>query len=205
MKKSLLCLLATLSIAVNLAAEVKVLAFAGSTRMESYNKKLVREAAAKAQLMGAKVTVIDLNDYPLPLYDADFEKKEGMPENAKKLRQLMIEHDAMIIACPENNASLSAVLKNTIDWTSRSEDGNSSKAAYKDKKFAIMCATPGRRGGVRALSHLRTILEDLGGIVVQSQVEVARVYESTPEKEERKQAILEQELQELLSSSQTIP
>jgi chromate reductase len=198
MRKSLLLLLIISTLPLALFAELKVLAFAGSTRTESYNKKLVREAAEKARAMGAKVTVIDLKDYPMPLYDADLEAKEGMPESAKRLRKIMLEHDAMIIASPEYNASMSAVLKNAIDWTSRSEDGQGSKAAYKDKKIAIMSAARGKRGGARALSHLRLVLEDVGGIVVPSQVELPRVYEEmTPEKQERKNAVLKQELQEL--------
>lgn len=201
MMKSILLLLAIVCAPLMIFAELKVLAFAGSTRTDSYNKKLVREAAEKAQAMGAKITVIDLRDFPMPLYDADLEAKAGMPENAKKLRQIMLQHDAMIIASPEYNASMPAVLKNALDWTSRTEDGKPSKAAYKDKKFAIMSATPGKRGGVRALSHLRLVLEDLGGIVVPSQVEIPKVFESTPEKEERKNNILKQELQELLSGN----
>jgi NAD(P)H-dependent FMN reductase len=181
-----------------LFAELKVLAFAGSTRTDSYNKKLVCEAAEKAREMGAKVTVIDLKDYPMPLYCADLEIHKGMPENAKRLRKIMMEHDAMIIACPEYNASIPAVLKNAIDWTSRSEEGTGSKAAYKNKKIAIMSVTPGKRGGARALAHLRPVLQDVGAIVVPSQLEIPRVHEEmTPEKLEQKNATLKQELQEL--------
>src|SRR5689334_4690376 len=112
MIKIIFLLLAVISTPLAIFAELKVLAFAGSTRADSYNKKLVREAAEKAREMGALVTVIDLKDYPMPLYDADLESKNGMPENVKKLRQIMMAHDAMIIASPEYNASMSAVLKN---------------------------------------------------------------------------------------------
>ena len=201
MIKIIFLLLAVISTPLAIFAELKVLAFAGSTRADSYNKKLVREAAEKAREMGAQVTVIDLKDYPMPLYDADLEAKNGMPENVKKLRQIMMAHDAMIIASPEYNASMSAVLKNAIDWTSRTEDGKFSKAAYKGKKIAIMSATTGKRGGARSLSHLRMVLEDVGGVVVSPQVEVPRVHEFTLEKEERKMAALKEELQALLSNS----
>lgn len=195
MKKTL-----TLALALTpmlLAAEMKILAFAGSTRADSYNKKLVLEAAEQARQMGAKVTVIDLKDFSMPFYDADLEKKTGMPENAKKLRKMMIEHDGMIIATPEYNASVSAVLKNALDWTSRSETGGSSRDAYKGKKVVIMSAAAGKGGGARALVHLRAILEDVGATVVPSQVGVARAYESTPESEEKKTLSLKQGLQEL--------
>ena len=185
---------------LTLFAELKVLAFAGSTRTDSYNKKLVREAAEKARQMGAKVTLIDLKDFPMPIYDADLEAKQGMPEGAKRLRQLMIEHDAMIIASPEYNGSMTALLKNAIDWTTRTEDGKAfSKAAYKNKKIAIMSASPGRRGGARSLADLRPVLEDVGAIVVPTQVEFPRAFETSPEKEESKNTLLKQELQELLS------
>jgi chromate reductase len=203
MKTSFLLLLTMICVPIAIFSELKVLAFAGSTRSDSCNKKLVREAAEKAEGMGAKVTVIDLRDFPMPLYDADLEVKEGMPEAAKKLRRIMLEHDAMIIASPEYNASMPAVLKNALDWTSRTEDGKASKAAYKDKKIAIMSATPGRRGGVRALSHLRLVLEDLGGIVVPTQVEIPKVFENTSEKEERKNSVLKQELLELFAVENT--
>ena len=93
-----------LALTGSLAAETKILALAGSTRDQSYNKKLLAEAVETAKQMGATVTAIDLKDYPLPFYDADYEINEGMPANAKKLRQLMIASDAIIIASPEYNA-----------------------------------------------------------------------------------------------------
>src|SRR5258708_928066 len=93
------------------AKEIKVLAFSGSTRRDSYNQKLVEEAAKVAEGLGAKVTVIHLKDFPLPFYDADLEESEGMPEKARELRKLMIESDAIIIASPEYNRSVSGVLK----------------------------------------------------------------------------------------------
>src|SRR5262245_61507584 len=107
-------LMAMLVLAGPLAAETKILAFAGSTRKDSYNKKLVKEAAQIARKCGANVTVVDLKDYPIPLYDGDLEKDEGMPENAKRIRKMMIESDAILIASPEYNGSLPAVLKNVI-------------------------------------------------------------------------------------------
>ncbi len=81
--------LACLVMLLPLVAEVKVLALAGSTRKDSYNKKLIQVAADIARQKGAKVTVIDLNDYSLPFYDGDLETKQGLPANAKKLRDLI--------------------------------------------------------------------------------------------------------------------
>ena len=95
---------------IPLASEIKVLVFAGSTRDDSYNKKLAREATEEARKLGAAVTCVDLRDYPMPFYDADLEK-QGMPENAKRLRNLMLESHAIIISSPQYNRSIPAVLK----------------------------------------------------------------------------------------------
>ncbi len=153
-----------------LLAQMNVLVFAGSTREGSYNKQLSKEAAEIARRLGANVTWIDLKDYPMPFYDADLEAK-GMPKNAKKLRDLMVANDMIVIASPEYNASVPAVLKNAIDWASR-KDGEASRSAFKGKKFALLSASPGRSGGARGLVHLRAIIEDVGGEVVSEQVSV---------------------------------
>lgn len=162
-----------LALSVNLQAETKILAFAGSTQKNSINKKLVADAVRG---MKGKVTLVDLKDYPMPFYDADLETAEGMPEKARAFRKLMLESDVIVIASPEYNGSLSAVLKNTIDWASRTEKGEGSREAFKDKKFIIMSASPGPTGGARGLVHLRTILENLGGKVEPQQVVVPDAY-----------------------------
>src|SRR5438128_1846133 len=106
----------------------RILAFAGSLRNDSYNKKLVQIAAASARRAGAEVTCIDLKDYPLPIYDGDIEAASGIPENGQKLKKLFLEHDGLLIAAPEYNSSISAALKNTIDWVSRPVPGETSLA-----------------------------------------------------------------------------
>lgn len=155
-----------------LKSEVKVLAFAGSTRELSVNKKLVKEAASIACQMKAQGLFIDLKNFSLPLYDADLEAKDGMPENVKKFRNLMIQSDVILIASPDYNGSIPAVLKNALDWASRSESGGSSRDAFKGKRFVIMSASPGRSGGVKGLSHLRAIIENIGGTVIPEQISV---------------------------------
>jgi NAD(P)H-dependent FMN reductase len=196
------CLLfVCLALIMPLAAEVKVLAFAGSTRKDSYNKKLVAQAAEMARQKGAKVTVIDLLDYPMPLYDGDLEAKQGLPTFAKKFRELMIQNDAIIIASPEYNGSISAVLKNALDWASRGEKGQYSPDAYQGKKFAIMSASPGKGGGIRGLVHLRAILEGLGGTVMKDQVTVPEAYKAFDDKGKLSLELnrkLQQEINQLL-------
>ena len=196
--KTLLLIILTLLTTQTFAKEVKVLAFAGSTRTDSYNQKLVDEAAKMAEQLGAKVTVIYLKDFPLPFYDADLESKEGMPENARQLRKLMIESDAIIIASPEYNRSVSAVLKNALDWASRDEDGGGSYTAFRGKVFALMSASPGKKGGKRGLEHLRTIIEDVKGEIVSQEVTIPRAHEYFAEPKRGDNLVLRQELQKLL-------
>lgn len=167
MKKFLIFFLFTLP----LMAEMKVLVFAGSLRADSYNKKLAKEAAETIRKFGYDVTYIDLKDYPLPFYDADVES-QGMPKNAKKLQDLMVASDWIVIASPEYNGSISGVLKNAIDWTSRSVDGSFTQEAFEGKHFMLMSASPGQRGGAHALVHLREIIEQLGGEVSEKPFSV---------------------------------
>lgn len=193
----ILCVVTTAA----LSAEIKVLAFAGSTREDSVNKKLVSEAANLARQMGANVTLIDLKDYPLPFYNADLETKEGMPLKARQFRQLMIQCDVILIASPEYNGSLSATLKNAIDWASRSEDGGGSREAFQGKKFAIMSASPGASGGTRGLAHLRAILENIGGTVIAQQVVVPDAYNAFDEQGHLKNGNVRKELQQLVQAA----
>lgn len=156
----------------------RILVFAGSARRDSLNKKLARIAAADATVPGVEVTFIDLDDFPMPIYHGDLEAERGMPENGLKLRELFIAHNALIISSPENNRSMSSLLKNTIDWLSRDVgDGkglNSGLAPFRDKVAALLAASPGPYGGVRGLPHLRESLAALGVLVIGPQVALVR-------------------------------
>ncbi|MHA7646752.1 NADPH-dependent FMN reductase [Nitrosopumilus sp. S4] len=156
----------------------KILAFAGSTRTDSFNKKLVKIAAAGASEAGADVTVIDLRDFPMPLYDEDLEKKEGLPSSAIKLKELMSSHHGFLISSPEYNSSISGVLKNTIDWASRQGNDESPMSCFKDKVAGIMSASPGGLGGLRGLVHVRAILENIGVMVIPNQVAISKANEA---------------------------
>jgi chromate reductase, NAD(P)H dehydrogenase (quinone) len=155
-------------------AAPKILAFAGSTRADSFNKKLVRVAVEGARQAGAEVTLVDLRDYPMPLYDGDLETEAGMPESAARLKELMKAHDGFLIASPEYNSSITAVLKNTIDWVSRAAPGEEPLAAFDGKAAALMSASPGALGGLRGLVHVRSILGNIGVLVLPDQVAVPR-------------------------------
>lgn len=158
----------------------KILAFAGSAREGSCNKKLVKIAAAGAKAAGAEVTYIDLRDFPMPIFDEDLEAKEGLPENAVKIKALMKEHQGFLIACPEYNSSITPLLKNTIDWVSRPDPETSSAIAtyFKDKVVAIMSASPGALGGLRGLVHVRAILGNIGVLVLADQKAIPKAFEA---------------------------
>lgn len=153
----------------------KILAFAGSTRTASYNKKLIQVAAAGARTAGADVTVVDLRDFPMPLYDGDLEENEGLPENAKKMKKLFLEHQGLLISAPEYNSSITGVLKNTIDWVSRQEaDDEKPLACYEGKVAGLVSASPGALGGLRGLVHLRAILGNIRVLVIPDQMAVPK-------------------------------
>jgi chromate reductase, NAD(P)H dehydrogenase (quinone) len=156
----------------------RILAFAASTRSESFNKKLVAITAQGARQAGAEVTLIDLKDFPLPLFDQDLEAEQGMPENGKKLKKLFIDHDGLLIASPEYNSSITAVLKNAIDWVSRPAPGEPSLVAFRGKVATLMSASPGALGGQRGLVHVRSILGNLGVIVLPDQIALAKAHEA---------------------------
>lgn len=147
-----------------------ILAFAGSTRADSFNKKMVRMAADGARNAGAKVTLVDLRDFAMALYDGDLEAAEGLPDAAQAFKKLMVENDGFLIAAPEYNSSISAVLKNTIDWVSRPVPDEPRLVAFQGKTAALMSAAAGGFGGVRSLAHVRSILANIGVVVLPEQV-----------------------------------
>jgi chromate reductase, NAD(P)H dehydrogenase (quinone) len=147
----------------------KILAFAGSARKDSYNKKLIKIAAEGSRSAGAEVSYLDFRDLPLPLYDADLEEEDGLPKNVLKLKALLKAHQGFLIASPEYNSSISSLLKNAINWASRPEMGEPSLACFKGKVTVLMSASPGGLGGLRGLVHVRSILNNIGVFVLPDQ------------------------------------
>jgi len=161
-------------------SSTKLLFFAGSAREASYNKRLARLGAEIAEANGIAATFADLGDYPMPLYDADHQAIEGIPENAFKLEALMKVHTGIFIACPEYNASITPLLKNTLDWVSRVKiEGEEALAVYKTRVFALGSVSPGGMGGLRGLNTVRTVLElGLNALVLPDQFAVAKAGEA---------------------------
>ncbi len=150
--------------------KTKILAFAGSTRTQSWNQILLKIAAKEFDSQTTDLTLIDLRDFPLPLYDGDFEKEHGIPTRALKLRDLFLENQGLLIAAPEYNSSITGVLKNTLDWVSRPREGEVDLACFKKKTVALISTSTGALGGIRGLVHLRSMLENIGVIVIPDQV-----------------------------------
>jgi chromate reductase len=150
----------------------KILAFAGSLRRASLNKRVLKTAIRGAERAGAEVTYIELGDYPMPIYNSDDQERGGFDENALKLQGLLTEHDGLLIASPEYNGSLPAALKNAIDWASRQSDTYERSKVFPGKVAAMMTASPGSLGGVRSLAHLRGVLTSVGVIVLPQEIAV---------------------------------
>ncbi len=156
----------------------RILALAGSTRKDSFNARLVRIAADGARQAGADVTVLDLREFPLPLFDEDVEPEILNSDALTRLRQVFIEHDGLLIASPEYNSSISPLLKNTIDWVSRPAEGIPMLAGFHGKTAAIMAASPGPLGGLRGLVHVRSILSSIGVMVLPDQVTIRGAFDA---------------------------
>ena len=154
----------------------KILVIPGSLRAGSHNARLAALAAKELVLLDAEVTRISLEDYELPLFDADLAATSGPPAAALKLRQMLVAHRGVFITSPEYSASVTPLLKNAIDWVSRvRERGEATYAAFKGRVFALGSATSGGGGGIRSLMALRQILElGCGALVIPEQVSVPR-------------------------------
>ncbi len=160
----------------NIALMKKILVFSGSNSSKSINTKIAEYAARL--VAHHQVKVIDLRDYPLPIYSRDIEKNEGIPANVLALKALFDEHDGFIIALPEHNNSFSAFFKNTIDWISREH-----VSFFEHKPIALLAASPGPGGGRSVLAHAQKVLSGyLAGKVVGT-VSVARFHQNTESRE----------------------
>ncbi|MFT4994435.1 MAG: chromate reductase [Paraglaciecola sp.] len=155
---------------------VKILAFSGSGRKDSVNKKVLAVAAQGATEAGAEVTIVNLEDFAMPIFTEDLEAAEGMHPGGQRFKALLIEHDGFLISSPEYNSSYSALFKNSIDWASRKIDGESTLQAYKGKVAGLMAASPGALGGVRALVTVRMLMENLGTMVLPGQKAVGGAF-----------------------------
>lgn len=170
---------------------IKIAAFAGSLRSASYNKRLIRLAADAAQAAGAELELVDLRELALPVFDEDLEATEGLPTGARRLKKVLRTSDGFIIASPEYNSSVTAALKNAIDWASRAESPDDPPlSSFRGKVAALFATSPGALGGLRGLVTLRSILGNIGTLVLPDQVCIPAAHEAFDDhgklKDERK-------------------
>jgi chromate reductase len=168
----------------------KILVIPGSLRAKSHNVRLAALATKELTLADADVTRISLADYPLPIYDADVAEKSGPPYNAVKLKQLLSAHHGAFIASPEYNASITPLIKNTIDWISVvRERGEAQLAVFQNRVFALGGASPRRSGATHSLLALRQVLAvGCGALVIAEQVTVPNAEQAFDEMDELRDA-----------------
>ena len=156
----------------------RIVAIAGSTRTESFNRRLLSVAVAGARAAGGEVEVIDLKTLKLPLFDQDDERDHGLPPGAIALKAAFNASHGLLLACPEYNSSISGVLKNAIDWASRTAPGESPLQSFRGKVAALVSASPGALGGLRSLVTVRSILGNIGVVVLPDQVAIPNAAQS---------------------------
>ena len=156
---------------------MKLLVFAGSTRAESWNRKLAAVAAGLARAAGADATHLELGDFDVPMYNADLEAR-GTPADVMRLKEITAAHPAWIICTPEYNASYPALLKNTLDWISSPVKGDplwsDGFRSTRGKVVGVLSASPGSLGGIRSQSHLVPLLFNLQCWVAPKTFALAR-------------------------------
>ena len=187
----------------------KILMFAGSARTASTNKQLAALAAKTAREAGIEVTLIDLRDFEMPIYDGDLEADSGLPESAIRLKELFIAHDGLFIASPEYNSSFSPLLKNTLDWISRPHSKDEpSLSAYRGKVAALGSVAPGALGGLRGLVPLRMMLGNIGVTLVPNQVAISNGFTAFNDdgslKNEDQAGMLKATIEALISTTRAI-
>lgn len=159
-------------------ANPRLISFSGSTRTGSFNRTVVTAATEAAREAGADIEQIDLSDYPLPVYNGDLEEREGIPGNALALKKKFIAADGFVISTPEYNSGYSPLLKNTIDWCSRSEtDDEEPLVAYQGKSVLLLSASPGPLGGLRGLFAIRSVFQNIGVSVYPDMLSVRSAHQ----------------------------
>lgn len=138
---------------------MKILAFGASSSSTSINQQLATYTANKIE--GAEITILDLNDFEMPIFSMDKEIANGIPELAKKFKQHIASADGIVISFAEHNGSYAAVFKNILDWISRLEG-----KIWLNKPFFLLASSPGGRGGQTVLGQATATFPHQGGEVV---------------------------------------
>src|ERR1700675_3671323 len=167
---------------------LKILVIPGSLRTGSLNARLAAVAAYQFAQSGAEAPALSLADFPLPIYDGDLQSKSGVPKNALNLKRMIGAHHGVLIVTPEYNASVPPLVKNTIDWVTRVQDGQEARGqVFRERAFAIAAASESRLGGMRALAALRLILSACHATVIPNQLALSFAAEAYDDMDRLKQ------------------
>lgn len=185
---------------------IKVLGLCGSTRKGSINERFLGYTLERLKEQGAEVSQFDFRAHPLPLFNQDDEQEQGYPESVRLLKQAMSEADAIVVASPEYNSSITPLLKNFIDWASRNNPDQGVKNEWLDKPVALISASGGRLGGIRGLIHLRQIMAEVQAIAIPNQAALGGALDAYAEdgslKDERTAGIVEKIAKRLVMTAE---
>lgn len=159
----------------------RIVVMAGSRRREALSRRVAQACAQAVREAGAEVELVDLGDYPAPLYDGDLEAAAGLPEGVVRLQRVLHASDGLLVVNPEYNGSLTPLLKNTLDWCSRPNPADPERSGgkvYAGRAAAVVGSSPGALGGMRVLFHVRDVLGYLGMQVVPQQLAVGKAGEA---------------------------
>lgn len=171
---------------------VKLVAISGSLRKESLNTKLLKVGIDAAKAKGAEVTHLDLKALDLPLYDQDLEDAHGLPDGCITLKDTLKAHHGVLYACPEYNGSITAPLKNAIDWASRPREGEKPLECFAGKSAGLISCSPGALGGLRGLVVVRMLLSNIHVHVLTKQYcagSIAFADDGTPTEDRHTQGV----------------
>ena len=177
----------------------QLLVLSGSSRSESLNTKLATCVGAAVVRQGAEVQMVNLDVFELPIYNGDLEQSSGLPDAAKRLKQLLLSSAGIVVACPEYNGFMTPLLLNAIDWCTRSEKGSGDLSAFADKPVLVISASPGPGGGSRANSHLKTMLSGIGSFVFPATLTVPVAHKAFTETGEFSDASMAQRAERLVT------
>jgi len=179
---------------------MKIILLPGSRRQDSINVRLLMCVEKKLQTLGIETDLVGSSDLQSPIYDGDCEAKVGVPDSIKDLNRRMLAANALIVASPEYNGFFSPLLKNTLDWMSRSQDDQPGAAVFRDKAALALAASPGPMAAARALPHIRTQLSNLGLNVYRSQLGVGRAGTVLSDNGDMLDGKMDQQLNELVQN-----
>lgn len=174
---------------------MKILLFSGSLRTESFNKKLIHVVHNHlSNKYKHPLTIVDLKDYNLPVYDGDLEK-DGLPAQVQKWCETIKNHDVIFISTPEYNSSIAGPLKNAIDWASRSKPN-----CLSQKSIFLLGASTGALAAVKGLTQSRIPLEALGNYVYPTTFGLPKAQEAFSENKELKDSDMQKRLTGLVDA-----